>query len=138
MSYAGSGALQAAIWEVLRADPDLGALVGDAVYDAMPSRPPSGVHVAIGAEDAVDAGDFSAAGARHDFVVSVLDGSESGGFADVKRAAAAVAAALEGVLPALEQGRVVAIWFLRSRARRGGRGGERRVDLTFRARIDFG
>lgn len=138
MSYAGAVFLQAAIWRILRNEPDLQEIVDDAVYDAMPVEPPSGVHVAIGGEDVLDVGDMTAAGARHDFVVSVLDGREAGGFSAVKRAAVVIGRTLEGAAPELDHGRVVAIWFLRAKARRGGRGGARRVDLTFRARLDFG
>ena len=38
----------------------------------------------------------------------------------------------------LGQGRLTALWFLRARARRVENGAARRVDLTFRARIDLG
>lgn len=139
MSYAASAALQAAIWQHLRADGALGALVGDAVFDAMPASAPAGVHVALGPEETRDAGDQSAAGSRHDFVVSVLSGSDEGaGFGAVKAAAAAVAEALDqGDLP-LARGRLAGLWFLRATARRTGNGAGRQVDLTFRARIDLG
>lgn len=138
MSYAAAGDLQAAVWQILSGDPDLGALVGDAVFDAMPVTPPSGPYVALGPEDVTDAGDITARGARHDFVVSVLEGGDAGGFAAVKAAAGRVVELLEDVLPDLPEARLVGIWFQRARARRAERGGARRIDLTFRARIDFG
>lgn len=138
MSYAAACDLQAAIWQILRSNADLGAVVGDAVFDAMPVTPPTGPYVALGREDVSDAGDITARGARHDFVVSVLEGGDAGGFAAVKEAAGLVVEALEDNLPDLPGARLVGIWFQRARARRAERGGARRVDLTFRARIDFG
>lgn len=139
MSYAASMALQGAVYQHLRADPALAGLVGDAIFDAMPVEAPDGVYVSLGPEDVRDAGDVSAAGAQHDFVVSVLSGaSESGGFGAVKAAAQAVADALEGGGLVLDRGHLAGLWFLRARARRVENSAARRVDLTFRARIDLG
>ena len=139
MSYAAGQALQAAIYQHLRADTALAAMVGDAIFDAMPVQPPSGVHVALGTENMRDAGDASAAGAVHEFEISVLEGGETGGgFAAVKDAAAAVSEALEGAALMPERGHLVGIWLLRARSRRIENSGARRVDLTFRARIDLG
>lgn len=139
MSYGSSAALQAAVWQHLRADPAVAELVGDAVFDAMPVTAPAGVHVALGAEDVRDASDVSGAGSRHDFVVSVLSGADEGaGFAAVKRAAAAVADALDQGQLVLSRGQLAGLWFLRAVARRSGNGAGRQVDLTFRARIDLG
>lgn len=139
MSYQASVALQGAVYQALCHDPALGALIGDAVYDAMPVAAPAGTYVSLGPEEVRDAGDATAAGSSHDFVISVLSGSDgSGGFAEVKAAAAAVADALEaGALP-LAQGRLVGLWFQRAKARRVENGAGRRIDLTFRARIDLG
>ncbi|WP_299358142.1 DUF3168 domain-containing protein [uncultured Paracoccus sp.] len=139
MTYPASAALQGAIYEALRADPVLWGMVGDAIYDAMPVTAPSGVYVALGPEDVSDAGDMTGCATRHDFVISVLSGAEeSGGFAGVKAAAGAVAAALEGAPLALDAGQVAGLWFLRSRARRVDVGRGRRVDMTFRATVDMG
>lgn len=139
MSYGASAALQAAVWQHLRSDPAVAEIVGDAVFDAMPVNPPAGVHVAFGAEEVRDAGDVTAAGSRHDFVVSVLSGADDGaGFSAVKDAAAAVADALDQGQLALSRGRLAGLWFLRAAARRTGNGAGRQVDLTFRARIDLG
>ncbi|RJL00341.1 DUF3168 domain-containing protein [Paracoccus siganidrum] len=139
MSCAASMALQGAVYQHLRADPTLAGLVGDAIFDAMPVEAPEGVYVSLGPEDVRDAGDVSAAGAQHDFVVSVLSGaSESGGFGAVKAAAQAVADALEGGGLVLDRGHLAGLWFLRARARRVENSAARRVDLTFRARIDLG
>ncbi|MBK4217847.1 DUF3168 domain-containing protein [Paracoccus caeni] len=139
MSYGAALALQGAVYQHLRGDAVLADLVGDAVFDAMPVTAPAGVHVALGPEEMRDAGDATAAGSLHDFVVSVLAGAEDGGgFAAVKAAAGAVSDALEGAALALDRGRLVGLWFLRARARRVENGAARRVDLTFRARIDLG
>lgn len=139
MSFHASAALQAAVYQALRADSALGELVGDAIFDAMPASLPSGTHVALGAEDVADAGDMTGAGARHDFVVSVLSGTEeTGGFAPVKAAAAAVVAALEDGDLTLGSGHLAGLWFVSARARRADGGTGRRVDMTFRARIDLG
>ncbi|PZO65269.1 MAG: DUF3168 domain-containing protein [Paracoccus denitrificans] len=139
MSYQLSAALQGAVYRALRSDDRLGALVGDAIFDAMPVSAPSGTYVALGPEEVTDAGDMTGGGSRHDFVVSVLSGAdEAGGFAGVKAAAAAVSAALEDGDVQTDAGRVAGLWFLRARARRSDGGTGRRVDLTFRARLDLG
>ena len=139
MSYAATAALQAAVYQVLREDDALHALVGDAIYDAMPVAAPAGTYVSLGPEEVRDAGDMTAAGSQHDFVVSVLSGSEDGGgFGPVKAAAAAVVAALEDGALTLEHGHLAGLWFVAARARRSDGGAGRRVDMTFRARIDLG
>ncbi|MDO5704103.1 MAG: DUF3168 domain-containing protein [Paracoccus sp. (in: a-proteobacteria)] len=139
MSYAATVALQGAVYQHLRHDPALAGLVGDAIYDAMPVQAPGGTYVALGPEDVTDAGDYTARGSRHDFVVSVLTGAdEGGGFRTVKAAAAAVSDALERGDLRLDHGHLAGVWFLRARARRDRKGAARRVDLTFRARIDLG
>lgn len=139
MSLRASAALQAAVYQALRADGALAAMVGDAIFDAMPVTPPAGTHVALGPEDVADAGDMTGAGARHDFVVSVLSGSEDrGGFAPVKAAAAAVVEALENGALTLGTGHLAGLWLVGARARRADGGAGRRVDMTFRARIDLG
>ncbi|WP_111557326.1 DUF3168 domain-containing protein [Paracoccus sediminilitoris] len=137
MSYGAGVALQAAVYQQLRSHPALADLVGDAIFDAMPVEAPSGVHVSLGAEDARDASDTSARGSRHDFVISVMSGSDGAGFGAVKAAAVAVADALEEVPLQLSRGRLAGLWFLRASARRVKNGAARRVDLTFRARIDL-
>ncbi len=139
MSYAATAALQSAVYQVLRDSAALAALVGDAIYDAMPVAAPTGTYVALGPEEVKDAGDMTAAGANHDFVVSVLSGSdEANGFSAVKEVAVAVSDALENAAIALDRGHLAGLWFLRARARRAEKGAGRRVDMTFRARIDLG
>lgn len=138
MSYLASAALQGAVYQCLRADPALSELVGDAIYDALPVDPPSGVYVSLGPEEVRNISDSAGCAARHDFIVSILGGTDEGaGFRAVKEAAIAVSAALEGTELATETCRVAGLWFLRARARRVENGAERRVDLTFRALMDL-
>ncbi len=139
MNYAAAVALQGAVYQQLQNDVALAAIVGDAVFDAMPVDAPSGVFVSLGPEEAKDAGDMTAPGSQHDFVVSVLSGTdESAGFGAVKAAAVAVTEALEQGGLMLDVGHLAGLWFLRAKARRVENGAARRVDLTFRARIDLG
>ena len=139
MSYSASVALQGAIYRHLLDDPALSDLIGDAVFDAMPTEAPSGPYISLGPEDARDAGDMTGRGSRHDFVISVLAGQDqSVGFHLVKRVAAAVSDSLESAAIELEHGHLAGIWFQRAKARRVENGAARRVDLTFRARIDLG
>ncbi|ETD85643.1 DUF3168 domain-containing protein [Rhodobacter capsulatus] len=134
MSYAVAGALQAAVYQQLRADAVLAALVGPAVYDAVPPGVLAGTYVSLGPEDVADASDKSGAGAVHDFVISVI--TDAAGFATAKAAAAAVSDALVGADLALSRGRLVGLWFLRAKARRVEKADMRRIDLVFRARVE--
>ena len=134
MSYAVAGALQAAVYQQLRTDAVLAALVGAAVYDAVPPGTQVGTYVSLGPEDVADASDKTGEGAVHDFVISVI--TDAAGFATAKAAAAAVSDALVGADLALARGRLVGLWFLRAQARRVEKADTRRIDLTFRARVE--
>lgn len=136
MSYAMAAALQAAIWQHLSADAGLGTLVGGAVYDAAPQGAVPDLYVVLGPEDVRERGDATAAGAEHRVTVSVV--SAGAGFLAAKQAAGAVSDALESAVPVLTRGRLVSLAFLRARARRSRDGQHRRIDLTFRARVDDG
>lgn len=139
MTYSAALALQGAVYRQLREDPGVAHLVGDAIFDAMPADPPGGPYVALGPEQVLDAGDMTARGSRHDFIVSVLGGEDqSSGFKAVKEVAVAVTEALERGTLDLAHGHLAGLWFLRANARRDRNGEARRVDLTFRARIDLG
>ena len=70
--------------------------------------------------------------------VRPVSSDEASGFAAIKAAAVAISDALEAAELALSRGHLVGLWFLRARARRAENGAGRRVDLTFRARIDLG
>lgn len=133
MSYGAAAALQAAVHARLAADTALGALVGGAIHDAMPPGTAAGLHVALGPEVVRDRSDRTGGGAEHDFTISVVGGA--GGFERAKAAAAAVSDALVDAPLILARGRLVGLWFLAARAARQRDGG-RRIDLTFRARIE--
>ena len=134
MSYGVSAALQAAVYQHLAADVALSTLVGTAIYDAVPAGTGQGTFVSIGPEDVRDRSDKTGGGAEHDFVVSVI--TDLAGFGTAKAAATAVSDALIGAPLVLTRGALVGLWFLKAVARRGDRGLVRRIDLTFRARVE--
>ena len=134
MSYGITAVLQAAVYQRLISDAALTALAGGAIYDAVPPGPLPDLYVTLGPEDVRDRSDGTGAGALHRFTVSVVTGAA--GFQAAKAAAAAISDALTGADLSLARGRLVAIWFHRARARREGAGNMRRIDLTFRARVD--
>ncbi len=131
MSYASGAALQAAIWQRLTEDP---ALAGVAVVDALPRGAGRGTFVLLGPEEVTAAADATGPGAEHRLTLSVI--SDATGFRAVKEVAVAVGDALEGAELALARGRLVSLRFLRAVARRLDEGAVRRIDLTFRARIE--
>ena len=133
MSYAVAAALQSAIYQRLIDDPALDALVGDAIYDALPQGDLPPLYVVLGAEDVRDASDKTGGGAQHSFTVSVL--TESAGFASAKSAAAAISDALVDAPLALARGRLVALHFYKAKAARIGTGAMRQINLIFRARV---
>ncbi|UXX81638.1 DUF3168 domain-containing protein [Roseovarius pelagicus] len=134
MSYAASAALQAAIYGRLTSDAAIGALVGDAIYDALPAGPLPDTYVALGPEDVRDRSDASGGGAWHRFIISVV--TEEAGFHAAKTLAAAIGDALVDASLVLDRGRLVGLHFHRARAKRESGGQTRRIDLTFRARVD--
>ena len=134
MSYRAAAALQQAVYARLRGDGALGALVGEAIYDAVPPGATPELYVVLGPEVALDASDASGLGAEHRLTVSVVSTT---GFAPAKAAAAAVSEALEGAEMVLGRGRLVGIWFRRADARRREQGTMRRIDLSFRARVEI-
>lgn len=135
MSYAAASALQAAVYQRLKASGELAALVGESIYDAVPPGTPGGTWVAIGPEDVADASDQTGDGATHDFSVSVV--TDQAGFQAAKAVATVISDALVHAPLLMARGRLVGLWFVRAKARRVKAGEARRIDLTFRARIDF-
>lgn len=134
MSYGAAPALQTAIHERLTADPALAALVGAAIFDSPPPGPLPDLYVSLGPEEVRAGADATAGGAWHRITVSVI--ARAGSFHVAKQAAVAVSDALsEAPLP-LARGRLAGLHFFRARAGRAARGSLRRIDLTFRARID--
>lgn len=134
MSYALSGALQSAIYQHLSTDSALNALVGAAIYDAMPPGTVPSIYVALGPETAKDWSSQTSAGASHEFTLSVV--TQGAGFSDAKRVAAAICDALSGADISLSRGRLVALNFMRAKAVRIGTADERRIDLTFHALVE--
>ncbi len=134
MSYGVAAALQAAIYQRLMADTALEALVGGAIYDAVPPGTAVGTYVSIGPEVVRDASAQAVRGAFHEFSVSVV--TDEAGFQNAKSVAAAVSDALTGATLIMARGRLVGLWFLRGRARRVEEADVRRIDLLFRARVE--
>ena len=131
MSYAVSAALQVAVYQTLSADATLTGLVGTNIYDAIPTGTLPSLYVTLGPENVRDRSDKTGAGARHEFVVSVVTDTE--GFASAKDAAGAVSDALVDANLTLSRGALIALNFVRAKAVRVGTADERRIDLTFRA-----
>lgn len=134
MSYGTALALQTAIYERLAADTTLSALVGSAIYDAVPPGISEGTYVALGQEVVREASDKTGQGALHEFTVSVV--SDSAGFAKAKEAAAAISDALVDAPLVLTRGTLISLNFHRARARRVQDADMRRIDLRFRARVE--
>lgn len=134
MTYASAAALQQAIFAHLSADPDVVAAVDGAIFDALPAGTVPPLYLSLGPEVARDRSDQSAAGAEHDFTLSVI--ADAAGFQQAKQAAASVCDALAGPDLVLSRGRLVSLRFIRATAKRDGAGQRRRIDLIFRARLD--
>lgn len=135
MSYGMAAALQSAVYQHLLADTGVTALVGAAIYDAVPAGEVADTYVSLGPEDVRNKSDISGAGAIHRFTISVV--TETAGFGAAKQVAAAIGDALENADLSLSRGRLVGLWFERANARRSGNAGRiRRIDLRFRARLE--
>lgn len=132
MSYQAAAALQAAVFGALSAAP---ALAGISIVDAMPPGTSPGTFVLIGPEVAVDQSDGSGLGAEHRFTVSVI--SDASGFLTAKTVAAAASGALLDGTMVLATGHLVSVGFQRAVARRLDQGTARRIDMTFRARVEL-
>jgi hypothetical protein len=132
MSYGAAAALQAAVYQRLTGYP---ALAGVSIVDAIPAGASPGSFVLIGPEVVTDQSDKSGAGAEHRFDISVI--SDATGFLSAKIIAAAVSDALLDANLALGSGTLVSLRFQRAVARRIDQGDVRRIDLSFRARIEI-
>ncbi|MEI4233326.1 DUF3168 domain-containing protein [Roseovarius sp. D22-M7] len=136
MTYTVAASLQEAVFTRLTSDVALGALVGAAIFDALPGGAVPPLYVTLGPEEVRARGDGSAGGAWHRLTVTVV--SDGAGFLEAKRVAAAVSDALDGAQMSLGHGSLVGVQFWRARARRETGGDRRRIDLIFRARVDDG
>ncbi|MDO6727232.1 DUF3168 domain-containing protein [Cognatishimia sp. 1_MG-2023] len=134
MSYGVAVALQTAVYQQLVDDVPLDALIGDAVYDELPSGVIPATYVTLGPETVVDRSDKSGGGAVHRFVVSVV--SDVAGFATPKAVAVAVSDALHNADLGLARGQLVSLVFERATATREDAANLRRIDLRFAARVD--
>ena len=133
MSYGVSSALQAGVYQALTNEPDLAAILGTAIYDALPQGALPQIYAVIGAETVRDASDKTGRGALHEFTVSVV--TESAGFASAKVAAAAVSDVLVNADIVLSRGTLVSLNFYKAKAARIGAGDMRQINLIFRARV---
>ena len=133
MSYAAAAALQEAVYGALAGDVALGALVGTAIYDAVPAGALPTLYVRMGSEVARDASDFTGDGAVHRFTISVI--TTDPGFAAAKAVAGAVSDALQDAELTLSRGHLVSLRFEQARARRIDAVSARQIDLRFRARV---
>lgn len=133
MSYGVSLALQVALFDALQTDPGLSVLIGDAVYDTMPTGPRPELYVALGPEQVRDRSDKTGDGALHEVTISVV--SDLSGFARAKTVAAAVSDILHDADLTLGRGTLIYLNFHRARARRVRNGDTRRIDMTFLARV---
>ena len=134
MSYAVSAALQSAVFSTVATDPGVIAVVGDAVYDALPSGTLPGLYISLGPENVRAEDDKTGSGSVHRFVVSVV--TDVPGFRAAKEAAGAVSDALHEADLTLTRGILVSLQFQRARAFKIEKGTGRRIDLTFRARVE--
>ena len=132
MSYAASAALQSAVYARLSG---FAALAGVTVVDAVAPGNGRGKFILLGPETANDRSDKTAAGAEHQFQVAVI--SDDTGFLSAKVIAGHVSDALVGAALTLTTGTLVSLFFQRAVARRLKEGEHRRIDLVFRARVDF-
>jgi hypothetical protein len=131
MSYAAAAALQAAIYAHLTSAPEM---VGVDIFDAVPPSG-TGTFVLLGPERVVDQSDASGAGAEHRIVISVIADTE--GFLAVKTIAVTRADLLGDAALTLARGTLIALQFLRADAKRSRDGNLRRIDMTFRARVEL-
>ena len=132
MSYQAAAALQAAVYARLAG---FAGLSGVSIVDAMPAGTAPGTFVLIGPEQVLDQSDKSGGGAEHRFEIAVI--SDASGFLTAKDVAGAVSEALLETAMALTTGTLISITFLRATARRLDEGSTRRIDMTFRARIEL-
>jgi hypothetical protein len=136
MSYGVSVALQSAIYQAILADPAVGALVGTAIYDEVPSGVIPATYVTLGPEVAVDQSDKTGTGAEHRVMISVV--SDVSGFASAKAVAVAISDVLHNADLVLARGSLVALRFDRAVASREEAANLRRIDLRFVARVEDG
>ena len=122
-------ALQQALYEALRTNPAVTAIVGDRIVDnPVEALAPAGPAILLGEERIAPWGSSTDRGAEHRVTIVLV--APMGGFGVLKRLAASVSDAVLGPLT-LNTGRIVLSRFIAGRAHRRGSDGLRRVDLQF-------
>ncbi len=134
MSYGMASALQSAVYQQIANDPVVTALVGSAVYDALPPGTLPTTYVTLGPESVRERSDKSGRGALHTITISVV--TDSAGFQAAKDVAAAISDTLDGGDLTLTRGTLIYLNFDRALAKLEGTGAQRRIDLRFRARVE--
>ncbi len=134
MSYAVSCALQQAVFAALTSDAVLSTLVEGAVYDAVPSGSVPDLYVSLGPETVRELGDVTSSGTEHRFVVTVA--TEAPSFARAKEVAGQVSDVLHNAALTLTRGHLVSLQFMTARAAKIDNATGRKIDLTFRARVE--
>jgi hypothetical protein len=132
MSYSAAAALQSAVYARLTG---FAALAGVTIVDAVAPGKGKGRFILLGPETANDKSDKTGAGAEHLFQVAVI--SDDTGFLGAKVIAGHVSDALLSASLTLTTGHLAGLSFVRAIARRLKEGEHRRIDLIFRARVDF-
>ena len=107
MSYGVSAALQSAVYQAMVADPDISALVGSHIFDALPSGTLPDTYISLGPEIVQDRSDMTGVGADHSFTISVV--SVVSGFASTKVVAGAVCDLLHQADLTLDRGALVSM-----------------------------
>ncbi|MEM9011812.1 MAG: DUF3168 domain-containing protein [Pseudomonadota bacterium] len=138
MTYAFAWSLQQGVFAALQAAPGVTDLVGDRIYDAPPHASAAvdraDAYLTLGEEDVRRRGSVGGDIVTHDFRVTVHSGAN--GFAEAKRAAAAISTALTDGGVALPEGHLIELRFQSARAERGRGPDRRRITLRFRALIE--
>ena len=133
MTYAISDALQQAVYQTLlaiRLSPPWWAQTSMTPCQRGACRSPMS---ALDLKEVQEASDKDGAGARHELTISVV--TDTSGFQLAKEVAGAICDALIDAQLSLNRGHLVGLWFLRAKAARSNSGTSRRIDLTFRARV---
>jgi len=132
-------ALQTALFEHLRADPSLAAVLGGPrIFDAPPhaqSGDGSPPYITLGDESVTAWDTKTEEGTAHELTFTVW--SAERGFAQVKAIQAALADALS-TAPGLADARVADLRFVSSATRRERRTRLRRADCVYRALVEWG
>jgi len=134
MSLSNTATLQRAIYRHLSQNSDIAQLVGSHIYDALPSGTLPQLFISLGVDDVTDASDVTGQGTLHDLVISVI--TTQPGFLLAKDLAGSIGQALLNTPPDLGPLGLVYLNFVRATARRDTDTQTRRIDITFRARID--